>query len=207
MRCCLIITAYLEGNFPPHITEKPYDFVICADAGYLIAERNGIAPDLIIGDFDSAKFPENNTKNVMRVPVEKDDTDTLLCIKKAIELGFRELVILGGIGGRLDHTYSNIQALAYAARQNIHAVLCDAHNEVQILFPGNYRFPKFDGAFSVFAYSAEVRGLTERGVYYPLTNGKIDQFFPIGISNKIIDESAEISFTEGILLLIFSKED
>jgi len=203
---CLIFTAYIRDDLKELISKERYDYIICADGGYIHAQRFGIPADLIIGDFDSAKCPENNEKNVISVPVEKDDTDTMLCVKKAIELGYDDILILGGIGGRLDHTYANIQTLAYAVKNNVNAVLRDAQNEVCLLRPGTYSFPKFNGTFSLFAYSEKVSELTVGGVYYPAENISLNPFFPLGVSNKIIGSSAEISFTEGILLVISSKE-
>ena len=206
MSRCVILTAYLMGNAAELLSNQPFDYLICADGGYHYAEQAGIEPDLIIGDFDSAEYPADKGKNVISVPIEKDDTDTMLCVKKALELGYKDLVILGGIGGRLDHTYANIQTLAYAAGRGARAALRDSFNEVHVLLPGTYTFPQFDGKLSLFAYSEEVSGLSIHGVHYPLENACIDQFFPIGTSNEITDPFAEVSFSEGILLMILSRE-
>lgn len=204
---CMILPAYILGDIKKMLAEERYDYLICADGGYRHAETAGLTPDLIIGDFDSAEFPIGKEKIVISVPVEKDDTDTMLCVKKALELGYKDLVILGGIGGRLDHTFANIQTLAYAAGRGARACLRDAYNEVHLLLPGSYILPKYDGKLSLFAYSEEVLGLSIHGVHYPLENASIDQFFPIGTSNEIIEDFAEVSFTDGILLMILSKEN
>ena len=206
MSKCMILTAYILGDIKKMLAEERYDYLICADGGYRFAEEAGITPNLIIGDFDSAVYPIDKEKIVISVPVEKDDTDTMLCVKKALEMGYKDLTILGGIGGRLDHTYANIQTLAYAAGRGAKACLRDAYNEVHLLLPGTYRLPKYGGKLSLFAYSEEVLGLSIHGVHYPLENASIDQFFPIGTSNEILEDFAEVSFTEGILLMILSKE-
>ena len=207
MSRCVILTAYLMGDPTELLEKESFDYLICADGGYHYADQAKIVPDLIIGDFDSAEYPSDKAKNVISVPVEKDDTDTMLCVKKALKLGYKDLVILGGIGGRLDHTYANIQTLAYAAGRGARAVLRDSFNEVHLLLPGTYTFPGFDGKLSLFAYSEEVSGLSIHGVHYPLENACIDQFFPIGTSNEITGPFAEVSFSEGILLMILSKEE
>ena len=86
-------------------------YVICADGGYILAKKMGIEPDVIIGDFDTYKsrLPENC--EIIRHPEEKDDTDTMLAVKLALNRGFKHIVICGAIGGRLDHTMANIQSL------------------------------------------------------------------------------------------------
>lgn len=207
MKRCLIFTAYCEGDPAVLIGRESYNVVLCADGGYLFARQAGVSPDLIIGDFDSADRPDSAECDIIQVPVEKDDTDTMLCIKKALEMGCEELTLLGGIGGRLDHTIANIQSLAYAAQHGARAVLRDANHEIRILLPGAYSVPRRSGKLSLFAYSEEVCGLSSRGVQYAITDARLDSFFPLGVSNVITEDTAEISFTSGILMLILAKED
>lgn len=97
------------------------DFIIAADGGWLACRKAGITPDLLLGDFDSLStrpdFP-----NILRVPVEKDDTDTMLAVKTGLERGETEFHIYGGMGGRrTDHTIANFQALLYLARRGLRA--------------------------------------------------------------------------------------
>ena len=93
-------------------------FAICADGGYRHAESVGLKPDVFIGDFDSfdGLLPENI--EVHRSVPEKDDTDTMLAVKYAIENNFNYIIIYGGLGGRFDHTFANIQTLIYAFEKN-----------------------------------------------------------------------------------------
>lgn len=109
MGICYIFAALPSGPLP---AIGPEDYVIAADAGYM--QLGGIRPDLVVGDFDSLGFaPEN--ERVVRHPARKDDTDTLLAVKLGLEKGCTRFVILGGLGGRLDHTIANIQTLSYLA--------------------------------------------------------------------------------------------
>ena len=103
------------GDYFP-IPDLSCDYVIACDLGYLHAEKMGIRPDLILGDFDSAPVPDGKIP-VEQHPVRKDDTDTMLAVKKALSLGYADLVMACAFGGRLDHAYANIQAGAYAAEQ------------------------------------------------------------------------------------------
>ena len=111
---CVIITAYCQNKLRDCIEFNEDDIIICADAGYQLALSEDIKPDIIIGDFDSASRPTVNGSRVIELPVIKDDTDTLSCLRYALSLGVKEIVILGGIGGRLDHTIANLKLLSYS---------------------------------------------------------------------------------------------
>ena len=104
---CTIVSGAPETEL--EYMEKYFDnsYIICADSGYRKCEKLGIKPDLVIGDFDSSDKPNFDCETIA-LDVRKDDTDTFFCVKTAVKKGFDEIVILGGIGSRLDHTYSNI---------------------------------------------------------------------------------------------------
>ena len=86
---------------PPHLCQDigPQDVILAADAGWKTARALGFAPTLALGDFDTAPAPKG--PDVLRLPAEKDDTDTFFAARKALEMGCSEVLILGGIGGRL----------------------------------------------------------------------------------------------------------
>ncbi|MFR3923454.1 MAG: thiamine diphosphokinase [Dysosmobacter welbionis] len=99
--------------------------MLAADAGYLACRQAGITPDLLLGDVDSMDQPAD-FDHVRRVPVEKDDTDTMLAVKTGLEQGCGEFYIYGGTGGRrLDHTLANLQTLLYLRRHGARGYLYD----------------------------------------------------------------------------------
>lgn len=206
----LIITPYLTTAIRSITNISEYDFILCADSAYLIAQREKITPHIVIGDFDhgTGGHPSADTKNTVTVPCEKDDTDTMLCLKHAMKQGARDITILGGIGGRLDHTFANLQTLAFAESHGIHARLLGENDEA-FLLKGSIRLPKRREAWylSVFAYDGICRGVTEKGTKYEVENADLDTNFPLGVSNEITADFAEISAKEGRLLIILSKKD
>ena len=114
MRRCFIFAA---GTYYG-LRERPRtgDLVLAADAGYLACRQAGVVPDLLLGDFDSMDQPADFDR-IRRVPVEKDDTDTMLAVKTGLEQGCGEFYLYGGTGGkRLDHTLANLQTLLYLRR-------------------------------------------------------------------------------------------
>lgn len=207
MKRCIIITAYLEKPIRQSLRLHEDDFIICADGGYDLAKKEGIIPHIVIGDFDSGKEPDGVPENVIHVPVEKDDTDTLLCLKYGIQRGFQVCGIVGGIGGRLDHTIANLQALSYGCDLGKYVVLLNGDNIVTLLNPGKMQFSKREGyKLSLFSYTEYCKNVTIKGVKYPLTNALLDHSFPIGISNEILADKAELSFDKGKLLVMLSKD-
>lgn len=201
---CMIITAYVEGNIHKAYTPRQGDTVLCADGGYAAACAANIPVDLVIGDCDSGgDIPAHLLR---RVPVEKDDTDTMLCVRHAIAAGHRDIMIVGGIGGRLDHTFANIQTLAFAHAQGAYAELRDANNRVFLLENTSCLLPRMQGyALSVFSYSTRCEGVYESGVQYPLDNATLTQAFPLGVSNTIVAEEAHISVRSGLLLVMLCR--
>lgn len=177
------------------------DFVIAADGGLLVCRQLGIEPGLAAGDFDSLGS-EPRDLPVVRVPVAKDETDMLLCVRLAIERGFRKLYLYGGTGGRLDHTIANLQTLFYAERRGAAAYLFDDGFVYTALTDGELtvRGPE-GGIFSVFCHGAPAEGVSERGSLYSLDNARLDASFPLGVSNHFLDGPAVISVRRGSLLV------
>ncbi|MBQ9510721.1 MAG: thiamine diphosphokinase [Clostridia bacterium] len=202
----LIITPYINGDLAQIIGGERFDVVICADASYQTAESAGLSPDVIIGDFDHGKNTYDGGAEVVTVPCEKDDTDTMLCIKRAISLSADEILIAGGIGGRLDHTIANIQSLKYALDHGVRAALRDSENEAFLLKESGFLAKKEGYYFSIFAFENKIEKLTIKGTKYELENGALTTSFPLGVSNEILASKAEISFEGGVLLVIFSKK-
>lgn len=206
-RCVIFTGGKIDDDFS--FIEKnnlKESFIICADSGYNYAEKLNIIPDIIVGDYDSLGFIPENIKEKLVFPVEKDDTDLMLAIKEAIKRGYKEIDIYGGFGGRFDHLFGNIQALAFIADHDAEGRLISEHEEVMILNPGKYRFKRRDNySLSLFAYSDIVSGLSISGAKYTLCNAVLTSSFPLGASNIIVDEFAEISIKSGRLLAVQSK--
>ena len=182
------------------------DMVICADSGLKYAEKLGIMPDIVVGDFDSYDgiLPEN--AEIIRSVPEKDDTDTLLALRIAIERGADNVRIYGAFGGRLDHTAANIQTLRFACEHGCTAVLEDADNIAVCQQSGEKEYPKRDGwYFSVFALDSRITVKSMTGVKYPLENYTMTNSFPIGVSNEITADKAVLSI-DGSALVIMSRK-
>lgn len=201
---CVIFTAYLHGKVEAAYTPREGDLLLCADGGYRYAKKLGLRPHKIIGDMDSMGeqlFPE---ELLLRVPKEKDDTDTLLCLRYALSQGAKECLIVGGIGGRLDHTVANLQALAFAHTHGLHAEMVDTYERVFLMEGEERKLEKRAGTVSLFSYTEACEGVCISGVQYPLVDATLTHAFPLGVSNAFAEEHAHISVKKGILLVILS---
>ncbi len=204
-RRCIIITAYLKRALFDLYTPRQGDLVLCADGGYAHAARAGLMPDRVIGDLDSLSGVVPPEAILELVPVEKDDTDTMLCVRYALAHGCEECVILGGIGGRLDHTLANLQTLAFAVSSGMRAELVGDDDRVLLLKDGALALKREENrALSLLSFSERCVGVTTSGVKYPLKNATITQDNPMAVSNSFTAEEAHIAVREGMMLVVLS---
>ena len=200
------MTCYIFGAGSYYgLRSKPdmSDYVIAADGGWRWCRSAGLTPDLLLGDFDSlGEVPAFD--HILRVPVEKDDTDMMLAIKKGLERGCREFHLYGGTGGRRsDHTVANYQALLYLARRGARGWLY-GNGEIYtaVCGKGEITFPaRADGILSVFCLGELAAGVTIRGAHYSVENAVLAPDFPLGCSNHFIGRPITVSVERGDLLL------
>jgi len=139
--------------------------------------------------------------------VEKDETDTALALRRAMEAGCRRILLFGCAGGRPDHTYANYLALAEAAEEGCDAWMFGDGYAVTCLAPGSLRFSeKLLGTVSVFALT-EASGVCETGLYYTLSDAALSCEDPLGVSNQFCGCAAEISLQKGKLLVFAELGD
>lgn len=186
------------------IRPLPGDFVIAADGGYQAAGSLGITPDLVVGDFDSLGYVPEGVP-IERHPVMKDDTDTLLAVRLGLERGYRNFVITGAIGGRLDHTIANLQTLVFLADHGAVGLLYGDSTVATAVKNGSVTLTG-RGTVSVFCFGPPATGVYERGMLYSLTDATVTAGFPIGVSNEFTGEPARVSVEDGTLLILWSAE-
>ena len=200
---CLIISGGDECRIPEEWRDA--GCVIACDRGYLYAERAGIRPDLIIGDFDSAPRPETDIP-IEQVPSRKDDTDTMIAARHAAGFGCREAAIVCCFGGRLDHTLANIQTAAFLAERGATVRLFGEDTEGTVFTGGTQCFTRRDGwSLSLFSLGDRCEGISIRGTKYDCEDITLTNRFPQGVSNVWTAGEAEVSLRTGILLVIQSR--
>ena len=200
---CLIITG---GDYAPVNTEN-YDYIIACDKGYEYACRMGIRPDTVIGDFDSFSGTVDNSLNIITLPAEKDDTDTMYAVRHALSLGHRNISICCALGGRLDHTIANIQTAAYITGHGGSVCITGTDSSLYMIRDSAIELARAAGAYiSIFSYSGKASGVTLRGLKYGLEDAVLTDSYPLGVSNEWKDDNAFIEVKNGVLCIIISKK-
>ena len=198
---CWIVGA---GDFwPPAFTPCPGDFVIAADGGVAHLQRIGAKADLALGDFDSLGHVPKG-ENVLTYPPEKDDTDMMLAVKEGLRRGCARFALLGGLGGRLGHTLANVQALMYLSKHGARGLLIGEHETVTAVTDGEIRFSSAHaGYISIFCLDAPAKGVTLRGLKYPLADAELTSSVALGVSNEFTGAEAVVSVSSGTLVIVW----
>ena len=190
------------------------DLIIAVDGGLSYCGVLGLEPDLILGDFDSVTEDEAKAVKVLeqqipdrilRLPVEKDDTDMLAALKEGLKRGYKDFRIYAGTGGRFDHTLANIQCLLYLKNRDAVGYLVDGGGMMLVAKNESVQFRKgLEGYLSLFSLVEASRGVSIKGMKYELDGAVISNDFPIGISNEFINKEATISVEDGCLVCMIS---
>lgn len=212
MSRCVIISA---GEIRDYQRSKRLllkdDFFILCDGGLSHLESLAISPDIIVGDFDSClpsdleRFSQAQGKKpeIIRLPGEKDDTDTFYAVKLAIERGFDDFLFLGMMGARFDHALGNISCLLYLHEKGKKAVLADDYSCMRVVADETYYIKDSCSYFSVLTIAGSVSGVNIKNAKYPLENASLSSDFQLGISNEVLPgKVAEVSVKNGRVLVV-----
>ena len=188
------------------------DYVIYCDSGLRHMDGLGVLPSLIIGDWDSHDDPHMDVETIT-LPVAKDDTDTVYAMREGIERGFREFLLIGAVGERLDHTLVNVYILTALENRGCHGTIIDDYSEMELIssqadetganHPGKASVEDRYPFFSLLALEGEERGVTIRNAKFGLEGASIGPDYQFATSNEVLPgKTAEITVEDGRLLLI-----
>lgn len=203
MSTCYIIGAGQCGKLNINLCDG--DYVICADGGLKYAEESGITPDFVIGDFDSCgRVPDY--ENIEVFPAEKDETDTHLAVKRAIESGFDTVHMFGMLGGRPDHSFANIQLLSYMCQCNVRGYI-ETDNYMLTAIKNSFLSVVGEKGkyISVFSYTEKSRGVNIKNLKYEVSDFVLESSVPLGVSNEFTEKDAYISVEDGMLIIMWEK--
>jgi len=206
----LIITG---GECAKRMTVPGHDMCIAADSGLLRAAEIGVFPHYIIGDFDSLGTvpteytdPDTGRKSeIIRHPTQKNETDTMLAAEFAIERGATELFIIGGLGGRADHTLSNVFLLEALSDRGVHVIYTDGANELRVMVEGeSAQIPH--GEYKYFSTLAlDECVISVMGCAYPLDCSTLTRANAYAVSNETLPCGATVTCHKGKLLIVRSE--
>lgn len=186
------------------------DRVICADSGTRHAVNMNLTPDVIIGDMDSSSaqfidFFRKKGVEIIQYPVEKDKTDTHICVEYALDFS-TEIILLGATGNRIDHMLANISLLMLGIRRNIPISIIDNKNCIRMIGDSITLKGNKGEFFSLIPYTEKVEGLSTRGAHYELEDAVMELGNPYGVSNYFEEDTVSISIKKGYLLVIRSED-
>lgn len=214
----VIAGARVQDDFIESVLQKAKEDVeiIAVDAGLKYLYKTGVKPDIVIGDFDSAdthileKYTDREDIEIIRYNPVKDASDLDLALSLCKERNRKEIYIFAALGARMDHTLSNLLLLCKWSAFGMRIFLLDKYNKIYVAKSNSriYKENQYGKYISFFSIGAPVRSLYVRGVKYPLGGEDINTYMnpSFSISNEITEEFAEISFAEGILLVMESRD-
>lgn len=198
--------------------------VIAVDGGLKFCYENHIPVNYVVGDFDTiepeilAYYKRLGKAGFKTYKAEKDMTDTKAALELAVQLAKQpcqnqgeqtEIILLGGTGTRMDHTLANIGCLTYALEQQIPLKIIDSHN-CMYAYDHSFAIHRkqliYTKYLSLMAMGTKVNNLTIRGLKYQVENITLPLLSDWGVSNELLEEKAEITFSDGILLVIESRD-
>ena len=211
-RCVIVGGAHIGNYDKVRGYLKDDDFVIYCDSGLKHMEGLGEAPSLLIGDWDSCDDPHMDVETIT-LPVAKDDTDTVYAMREGIRRGFRDFLLTGAVGDRLDHSLVNVYILTTLESQGCRGMIVDDWSEMELIsswtdeegavHPGMASVDDSYPFFSLVALEGEARGVTIRNAKFGLDGAAIGPEYQYATSNEVIPgRSAEIIVEDGRLLLI-----
>lgn len=201
-RCVIVGGAAIEKYDIVRSYLRNDDFFIFCDSGLYHKEELGVSADLIIGDFDSHPKPETDTE-IICLPCEKDDTDTVFAVKEAITRGFCDFLLIGVCGGRLDHTLGNVSILLLLHSKKLSGMIVDDYSEMVIVDAVPHYVDNTFEYFSLLNIDGKCDGVFEKNAKFPLENASVSSEYQYGISNEVLPgKQAEISVCNGRALLI-----
>lgn len=205
MKRCIIIANGKPPNKQTikYFVKKGFSTIICADGGANSARRLNIIPDFIIGDFDSIEpkvVKYFKDKSIFIKFKRQNDTDVEKCLKFAIKKKFKEVVLLGVTGDRLDHTICNL-GIVIKFYNHIKIILVA---ENSFLLPANKQlsFNSIIGeTISIYAFDRKTN-ITSEGLKYKLKNSVLPFGKKESTSNVATSTKVKLDIKNGIIFII-----
>ena len=196
------------------LRKEVFEIVIAVDNGLLPLHLVGKIPNILVGDFDTAKpelikyYREKKGVEIHEFPPEKDATDTEIAIRLAVKYQMKEVILLGALGIRFDHSIVNIHLLYWMMQQGVHGEIWDTHNRI-FLIDHSISIKKemcFGTYISLLPLTDRVTGVTLKGMKYPLYETILEKGSSLGVSNEIVSQEAQILLENGVLLIIQARD-
>ncbi|MBE5950351.1 MAG: thiamine diphosphokinase [Lachnospiraceae bacterium] len=187
------------------------DCLIVVDGALEVTHTLRLFPDYIVGDFDTvnqALLEYYEKDKILRHNPEKDQTDTELAVETALSLGYRQLRLFGAVGSRMDHSLANIFLLEKIKKQQADAVIYNENNKLYLKERSFFikKEAQYGKYVSLLPLTECVKNVTLSGFKYSLSHQTFFRDTTLGISNEITEEEAAVSFSDGVFIVVESKD-
>jgi thiamine pyrophosphokinase len=209
MRAIIIAAGEAEKDSDWKRWVRAGDWIIGADGGAARALDWGVTPQVVIGDMDSLPDALHDDLEALgscfiEHPRAKDETDLELALTYAVQQGAEEIVVLGALGGRLDHTLANLLLLALPSLEGALVRIVDGAGEV--LLVGSKKMVTLQGSpgdlVSLLPIGGDAFGVTTTGLAWALQNDRLRFGFSRGVSNEMTARQARVEVEQGLLLVV-----
>jgi thiamine pyrophosphokinase len=174
--------------------------IVAADAGVDYARAAGLAVTLAVGDFDSAV--SLGDVPVERHPREKDATDLELALDAALALEPSRLLVVSGVGARLDHLVAELGLIAADAFAGVEVDAVFDRTTVHVVRRERYIQGAVGRLVSLVAMHGPAEGVTTEGLVYPLRGETLEAGSTRGVSNVFAEPEVRITVERGVLLAL-----
>lgn len=207
MKAALFVNGEFEKNNRLMKQINQSDLIVAVDGGLQHVMVSGFTPHVIIGDLDSIdstdlEYFERSGVDIIKFPVQKDETDLELAVEHVLNLGFEEIIILGATGGRIDHFLENFLLFSNPKYQKYQISILTKNSEVFYCKPCQQLEGVVGDRVSLIPISEIVSGIKTTGLMYPLENEDLLRWKSRGISNQMLDRIGLIEFESGVLLCV-----
>jgi thiamine pyrophosphokinase len=209
-RCIIFANGILPDLDSARRLVRPGDLILAADGGTRHALDLGLIPSAVIGDFDSITEEERGKMKeagaqIIQHPRNKDETDLELALNHAIELGYREIIIVAALGGRLDQTLGNLALLTDPRLSTFDLRIDDGVESARFCRDRSEVKGRHGDLVSLIPWGGEVRGVCTEGLRWPLSDETLLPHKTRGISNEMLGETASVEIESGLLLIIHRR--
>jgi len=190
------------------ITENA--FIVSADGGLRYIRSLNLIPKLVVGDLDSVnnndiEFINDNSIEILLFPTDKDQTDLEIALEELVKRDYKDILVIGALGGRIDQTLANLGLISSISNDDIRVEFDDGREHIMLIRNRLTLSGKKGDTVSLIPLCSPVKGIRTKGLQYPLTNESLLPDQTRGISNVMMGEIAEINITSGTVLCIHTR--
>lgn len=207
MKAALFVNGEFEKNDRIMQQINQSDVMVAVDGGLQHVMNSGLIPHIIIGDLDSIDLPDldyfhHNNVDIIKFPIQKDETDLELAVEHVMNLGFEEILILGATGGRIDHFLANFLIFSNPKYRDVDIKILTKNSEIFYCKTRQIIEGASGDIVSLIPISEVVSGVQTTGLMYSLDGENLLRWKSRGISNQMTDPTAKIEFVSGELLCV-----